>query len=340
MNKVLTASFVGLLSAFAAQLSTSPLKFEKPKGWPKPVYDFAAHPVSTEGYELGKELFHDPILSRDSTISCASCHLQFTNFTHVDHRLSHGIDGRQGTRNTLAIVNAAWKKTLMWDGAANHLEVQALAPLHNPVEMDFSLEGAQKRLARSVFYREKFADAFPGDVEITGQRILQAMAQYVVMLTSANSKYDRVMRGESGIAFTETEANGYKLFKVHCANCHTEPLFTNDEFANNGLPVDTFLMDNGRQKISGLAADSLKFKVPTLRNIEVSYPYMHDGRFRNLPMVLFHYTNGIAQSSTLHPSLSSPLPLGETEKRDLIAFMKTLTDHEFLRNPSHRPKPR
>ena len=328
-----------MLSAFAPGVpatsadSNDTLAITVPKGWPRPAYDFAKNPVTRKGFELGRSLFYDPLLSKDSTTSCASCHLQFTNFTHVDHALSHGIQGKKGTRNTLSIINAAWSKSFMWDGGVNNIEVQPLAPIENPVEMDSKLPEIVSKLQRSARYRQRFREAFGDKTEITGQYVLKALAQYMVSIQSCDSKYDKVMRKEPGIAFSEAEEKGLAIFRRHCASCHTEPLFTNNGFENNGLRPDTILRDGGRAKITRNPADSLKFKVPSLRNIEVSYPYMHDGRFRNLQMVVFHYTTDIYQSPTLSPKLAKPIDLSEQDKNNLIAFLKTLTDHEFLRDP-------
>jgi cytochrome c peroxidase len=311
------------------------LHFKVPKGWPQPVYNFKKNPVTTNGFKLGRKLFFDPLLSKDSTISCASCHLQFTNYTHVDHNLSHGIGGKKGTRNTLSIINAAWSSSFMWDGGVNNIEVQPLGPIENPVEMDSNLEAIITKLRRSENYREKFRSAFGTSAEITGQYILKALAQYMLSLQSTNSKYDKVMRKEPGVSFNEFETRGLKLFRTHCSSCHTEPLFTNNSFENNGLRPDSVLQDAGRAKITGHRTDSLKFKVPSLRNIEVSYPYMHDGRFNSLQMVLFHYSSDIEPSSTLSKKLPGNIPLTEENKNDIIAFLKTLTDEEFLRNSNY-----
>lgn len=325
-----------LFSSFSAERAANPLPgdtiiIQTPKGWPRPVYDFKKNPVTKSGFELGRKLFFDPVLSKDSTISCASCHLQFTNYTHVDHAVSHGIYGKKGTRNTLSIINTAWTKLFMWDGGINNIEVQPLGPIENPVEMDTKLEVIVEKLKRSKTFPGKFKSAFGTD-EITGQRVLKALAQYMVSIQSCNSKYDKVMRKEPGVAFTAYEEKGLALFRKHCASCHTEPLFTNGEFENNGLAPDSIYKDGGRIKITRNKSDSLKFKVPSLRNVEVSYPYMHDGRYRNLQMVLFHYTNNIAQSETLSPKLKKGIVLTEEDKNNLIAFLKTLTDEEFLHN--------
>jgi cytochrome c peroxidase len=319
------------ISAAVCSFRSADTAFNTPKGWPVPVYDFKANPLSPEKIALGRSLFHDPLLSRNNTISCASCHLPNTAFTHIDHDLSHGIEGRIGRRNSPALMNLAWSKAFMWDGAVNHLDVQALAPLTNYDEMDESLTSVVQKLQRTPAYVSLFKAAY-GDTLITGEHTLKALSQFMLTLVSADSKYDKVIRGED--SFNTYEAKGYSLFRANCASCHKEPLFTNGEFENNGLPVDTTLNDKGRVALTHRPSDSLKFKVPTLRNIEVSYPYMHDGRFRNLQMVLFYYTEGIAHTPTLSPRLQRKMLLTEDDKRALIAFLRTLTDEAFLHNPA------
>lgn len=320
--------FLGLFFALLA-FTGDGVKFVIPQGWPKPIYNFSKNPVTTEGFELGRQLFYDPLLSRDTTISCASCHLQATGFTHVDHKLSHGIAGKIGTRNSPAMMNLAWSPSFMWDGGVNHLDMQPLSPITSPVEMDETLEHVVKKLSASPKYPRLFYAAFR-DSAVTGQKILLALSQFVLMLNSSNSKYDQYIRKEPGGELTAQELNGLRLFRIHCAACHTEPLFTNYQFANNGLPVDSALMDFGRMRITGNPEDSLKFKVPTLRNIQFTYPYMHDGRFKKLPDVLKHYTSGIQHSKTLDARLQSPMVLSHEERIDLIAFLWTLTDRDFL----------
>jgi cytochrome c peroxidase len=309
---------------------------ETPKGWPEAVYDFRKNPITPEGFELGRRLFFETGLSGDGTVSCATCHLQNTNNTHVDHALSHGVSGRQGTRNTLAIVNVAWNKTFMWDGSINHIEVQPLGPITNPVEMDNTLEKVVAFLKNTADYRVLFKKAFGDNVNITGEYTLKALAQYMLSLQSSNAKYDKVLRGEPGVSFTEAERNGLSLFRQKCASCHREPLFTDNGFANNGLLTDPELGDAGRMKVTGNREDSLSFRVPTLRNIEVSYPYMHDGRYRNLQMVLFHYSEGARNGYRVSPGAEEPMHLSETDKRELIAFLKTLTDTDFLKDQRFR----
>jgi cytochrome c peroxidase len=305
-----------------------------PKGWPKPAYDFDKNPMTPVKVALGRKLFFDPILSKDATISCASCHLPQTAFAHTDHDLSHGIADRIGKRNSPVLMNLAWSNSFMWDGSVHHLDVQALAPISAHDEMDETMEGVVRKLGAAPEYPALFAAAF-GSAEPTGEHTLKAISTFLCTLVSSDSKYDKVQRGEA--VFNEWETHGYALFKTHCASCHREPLFTNGSFENNGLPVDTTLNDVGRMKISGQESDRQKFKVPTLRNVEVSYPYMHDGRFKNLAMVVFHYTEGIHQSSTLSPHLRKGIRLAEDEKRDLVLFLKTLTDETFLTNPAFQP---
>lgn len=324
-------SLVGLLilicSAFSTEFIT-PLHFEVPKGWQNPKYDFKRNPLTEEGFQLGRKLFYDPILSRDSTISCTSCHLQQTGFTHVDHQLSHGIDGKIGTRNSLALINLAWNNDFMWDGGVNNLEVQPLNPITNPVEMDETLAHVIAKLNRNEKYKTLFVQVF-GDSKITSQRLLKALAQFTVMLKSDNAKYDKVMRKEA--TFAENEQRGYDLFKTNCASCHKEPLFKEDKFENNGLPIDEYLKDSGRMKITGKQEDYLRFRIPTLRNIQFTFPYMHDGRFKTLKEVIKHY-NSIGHNSNISKELANPMNLSENDRVDLVAFLLTLTDKEFLFN--------
>ncbi|WP_395043822.1 cytochrome-c peroxidase [Flavobacterium sp.] len=324
--------FVGFLILIFAvlgftNLSFTPIYFDIPEGFPKPVYDFKNNPLTEEGFQLGRNLFYDPILSKDNTISCASCHLQQTGFAHVDHDLSHGINGKIGTRNALTLQNLAWSKNFMWDGGVNHLDVQAIAPITSDVEMNESLENVVAKLQKSKKYQDLFEKAFDTK-KITGQLTLKAISQFVVMLKTSNSKYDKVLRSEE--KFSEIEEKGYNLFKINCATCHTEPLLTNNSFENNGLSVDAILNDYGRMKITQNPKDSLKFKVPTLRNIEFTFPYMHDGRFKTLNEVVKHYNSGIQKSKTLSKQLEKPMNLSDNERTELVAFLKTLTDKEFL----------
>ncbi|MFN8309322.1 MAG: cytochrome c peroxidase [Chitinophagales bacterium] len=324
-RKLLPLCFLAI-TAWSFTGNSGPV-FPTPENWPPPQYSFANNPLSESKIKLGRMLFYDPILSRDSSISCASCHTSFNAFSHADHKLSHGIGDQIGTRNAPALINMAWAKSFMWDGAINHLDVQPLGPISNPIEMNESIAHVVEKLQRSPLYRRLFREAFHND-SITGEYALKAMSQFLVMLISDQSKYDSVMRHQS--QFTAQEDRGYALYKKNCAACHTEPLFTNNNFENNGLPQDTLLRDAGRIKVTQRPEDSLRFKVPTLRNAEFSYPYMHDGRFKTLREVLQHYTSGIKHSATLSTHLQQPILLTENERTDLLAFLLTLTDRNFV----------
>lgn len=329
MNKktIVLSSFIIVILSF---ITIDNNLFDAPKNWPKPSYNFKKNPLTASKILLGRVLFYDPILSRNNTVSCANCHSQYTAFTHIDHALSHGIDDRIGTRNSPALMNLAWHNNFMWDGAINHLDMQALAPISHHDEMDENIKHVVEKLQTSKIYPLLFYRAF-NDSLITGEKTLKAISQFMLTLLSANSKYDKVKRKED--SFTVQEEKGYELFKQNCASCHTEPLFTNLQFENNGLPIDSLLKDSGRKRITQNDKDFLKFKVPTLRNIEFSNPYMHDGRFKRISDVLKHYTNGIQSSKNLATDLQKPIVLSSDQKVDLTAFLLTLTDKEFLFNP-------
>jgi cytochrome c peroxidase len=332
MKRLLYIVIVLIFSAFVGKETL----FEVPPNWPQPKYDFEKNPLSENKVLLGRALFYDPLLSKDNIISCASCHSPFSAFTHIDHALSHGIHDSIGTRNSPALMNLAWQNLFMWDGAVNNLDMQALAPLSHPSEMGSSIQELIQKLNASKLYKHLFLEAY-GDSIATGETTLKAISQFMLTLVSANSKYDRVKSGKE--SFSVQELNGYQLFQQNCASCHKEPLFTTNEFANNGLEVDTLLNDFGRMKVTLNAEDSLKFKIPTLRNIEFSYPYMHDGRFKKLSQVLGHYINGIHQSSTLAPELKNGIQLTSNQKVDLISFLLTLSDKEFIFNSkNHYPQ--
>lgn len=321
------AFWVIALFAMKAKDEIRVVSLDYPSSWPKPTYNFKKKPLDPVKIDLGRKLFYDPILSKDNSISCASCHLSYTAFTHVDHALSHGIGDSIGRRNSPVLINLAWSKLFMWDGAVNHMDVQALAPITNPLEMGEELNHVIEKLRGQAIYRQKFYQAF-GDSTITGEHLLLAMAQFQLTLVSDQSKYDEVMRGDA--LFSDMEKAGFELFNKHCDECHTAPLFTNHSFESNGLAIDSTLNDYGRYEITQNQKDSLKFKVPTLRNIEFSKPYMHDGRFQSLSQVMKFYSSA-EKNQQVHPSLEN-LKLTDNEQREIIAFLKTLTDKKFLFN--------
>jgi len=302
-----------------------------PSYFPQPTYSFENNPLKAEKVNLGRVLFYDPILSRDHSTSCASFHSPYNAFAHTDHDLSHGIDDQIGTRNAPPLFNLAWQETFMWDGAIHHLDMQALAPISHPKEMGSSIREVVEKLQASDIYPTLFAKAF-GDSSITGQHLLQALSQFQLTLVSAKAKYDEVKAGRA--AFTTQEENGYALYQRNCSSCHTEPLFSSYEMANNGLPLDTTLNDFGKGAITKQAQDSLKFKIPSLRNLSFTYPYMHDGRFRKLRHVIQHYTGGIQDLA--QTDLKYKIQLSSNEKADLIAFLLTLNDKTFVFDPKHQ----
>ena len=308
---------------------TTPLKLMVPKGWPKPNNIFANNPLTEEGFQLGRKLFYDGRLSKDGNFSCASCHQQFAAFATYDHDFSHGFHDQFTTRNAPALQNLAWVPLYHWDGGVNHIELQALSPMTAPNEMAENIDSVLKKLRADAEYKRMFKKAFGKD-EINSQKMLKAIAQFVGTLVSANSKYDKVKRGED--TFNPSEQHGYEIFKMKCEHCHKEPLFTDNSFRNNGLTLNKYLKDYGRMKITGDPADSLKFRVPSLRNVSVTQPFMHDGRFYSLSEVVEHYRNGIQQSPTLDSSLRKGMEFTKLEKYDLILFLGTLKDTSFLKD--------
>ena len=302
-----------------------------PKHFPTPLYRFADNPLTRDGIQLGRALFYDNILSANNMVSCASCHSVYNAFAHTDHALSHGIEDRIGKRNAPALMNLAWQKRFMWDGAIHHLDMQSLAPISHRDEMGSSIEEVIQRLQSSKVYPPLFEAAW-GSPEVTGERVLKSLSQFMLTLVSAGSKYDRVKLQQA--QFTEQEARGYEVFKAHCNSCHTEPLFTSNEFKNNGLSVNPTLNDLGRYGITQNTDDTLCFKVPTLRNLKYTYPYMHDGRFETLSEVLRHYTGNLRNAAKQDAQLSQGFPMDGNAKVDLTAFLLTLSDSAFVFNPN------
>lgn len=298
-----------------------------PKNFPKPVYNFANNKPNPAGFVLGRKLFYDEILSKDRTVSCATCHQRIAAFAHIDHALSHGIYAKIGTRNVPALQNLMWNTSFMMDGHVNNLESQPVNPITNPIEMDETMEGVEKKLNSDFEYRQMFAQAF-GDSMARKEKILKALAQFTGLMISANSRYDKFVRHEDTLSLTEI--SGLKIFRNKCAACHKEPLLTDNSFRNTGLLPDTAIRDLGRGKITGNKTDNYKFRVPGLRNIEMTYPYMHDGRFRNLQQVISFYANPANVSAQADPLMRKIGQLSIENQKDLLAFLKTLTDRQFL----------
>ncbi|GGN10382.1 cytochrome-c peroxidase [Dyadobacter beijingensis] len=327
----------------------TPLQWTKPSYFPDPVYDLSKNPLTVEGVELGKFLFYDGILSRTDNIGCGTCHQQLSAFTHHGHDLSHGVDDRIGTRNTPAVQNMAWSTSFFWDGGVHALDMVPPVPIQNKVEMDEKVANVIEKLRKTpvagatkqVDYPKMFKAAFGSD-SITADRMMLALSQFMMTLVSATSKYDYYMRGDV-TALTAQEKDGLTVFRQKCASCHTGELFTDQQFRNNGLTPNR-INDQGRYLITLNENDRLKFKVPSLRNVGLTAPYMHDGRFTSLEQVLDHYSNdkpgnkdSIYVSPTLDPLLNVAgqkrgISLTAAEKQSVIAFLKTLSDDDFIKD--------
>ncbi|MFT5878676.1 MAG: cytochrome c peroxidase [Dokdonia sp.] len=319
---------IWLLIAFAsvAFIGKPMMLLVYPNYFPVPVYSFINNGLTQEKIDLGRMLFYDPILSKEQTISCADCHSPYNAFAHTDHALSHGIGDSIGIRNAPALFNLAWQKKFMWDGAIHNLDMLALAPLTHPGEMGENLLNVVEKLQKTSRYRKAFYIAW-GDSVVTGHKLLKAIAQFQLTLVSATSKYDNVKVAKQ--VFSTQEKAGYVLFQNNCNTCHTEPLFSSYGFANNGLPKDTTLNDLGKYGFTKNETDRLKFKIPSLRNLSYTYPYMHDGRFDMLHEVLNHYTH-LKPGDSPEPELQTALSLTSKDKADLIAFLFTLNDKAFV----------
>lgn len=311
----------------------TPLSFVVPPGFPQPVYDFKNHPITEEGFLLGRKLFYDGRLSIDGNYPCASCHQQVAAFTTFEHDRSHGYNHSHTLRNAPALANLAWYPVYKWDGSATTLEAISQAHITNPNEMAETMDNVVNKLKDDTAYQRLFAAAF-GNAQVTSDRILNALSQFVINLVSANSKYDKVKRGET--SFTTEEQNGYTVFQSKCATCHKEPLFTDFSFRNAGLEIDPNLKDYGRMRVTGNKADSLKFRVPSLRNVDLTSYYTHDGRYSVMRMMLEHYRYGVNQSATLDPLLTNGITLTDAQENDLIAFLRTLSDSSYINNPRFR----
>lgn len=328
---------LGFLSLFIlmAFYSLQDLQLIYPNYFPKPVYDFKKNPLKQSTVDLGRKLFYDPVLSRDHTISCSSCHLSHQAFSHAGNHLSKGIEEGIGDRNSPAIFNLAWQKTFMWDGSVVNIDVQALAPINHPKEMGEDINVVVRKLNQSKEYKTLFYKSF-GDSLATSERVMKALSQFQLTIVSANSKYDKVKQGRA--KFTSSENKGYQLFKGNCSSCHSEPLFSTYEFANNGLSYNSELKDYGKWNKTFEPADKMMFKIPSLRNLAYTYPYMHDGRFKTLNEVLEHYENGIVKSPTLAKQLEKSIVFNSQEKEDLLAFLATLNDSVLVSNVEFQKK--
>lgn len=317
----------------AAEYVDVPLELKVPSNFPPLAYNIAQNPPTEKGFELGKKIFYDGRLSSDGNISCSFCHIQQNAFTHHGHTVSHGVNNASGTRNSPSIQNMAFQTQFMWDGAADNLDFQPVIPLLSAIEMNGNFGNIITMMKADLNYVKLFGQAFPNK-EINTENVFKALSQFIVMNISANSRLDKYRRNESGETLTVNELAGYSVFNAKCATCHATDMFTDNSFRNNGLAVNPLVNDIGRYRLTQLPQDYYKFKVPSLRNVELTAPYMHDGRFGTLDAVLNHYSNAVVNSATLDPILNQNgtlgIPLSTTEKTQITAFLKTLTDYQYI----------
>lgn len=302
-----------------------------PFGFPELNNSVKSNMPTKYGVELGEKLFQDKRLSADNSISCSSCHIQGNAFAD-NHAQAIGIENRLGLRNVPAIQNMMFLNFYNWDGNILQLENQPLVPIITHEEMGSSILEVIGKIKTDLMYRDLFSKAF-GDETVTAERIYKSIAQYEYTLISANSKYDRVKRNE-GEAFTENEAQGYQTFQQKCASCHSTELFTDQSFRNIGFPVNPNTNEAGRGRVTGLPADYMSFRVPSLRNVEYTAPYGSFGQFPTLRAVLDYFDKGVLDADNLDPVFKNngnKIPLTEQEKTNLILFMKTLSDREFVK---------
>lgn len=301
------------------------------------------NPLTKQGIELGRYLFYDPILSADSTMSCASCHLPEMSFTD-GLAVSTGIDGVSGSRSSMSLINIGFVNSgLFWDGRSKTLEEQALLPVEDPIELHNTWPQAIADLQKHPTYPRMFREAFgiSNKSEITKELAAKAIAQFERIIISKDSKYDRVLEGKE--VFTDLEFIGYGMYfdddidlpRAECTHCHNAPLTSSNAYFNNGITesatLDNF-PDNGRGIVTGSRSDNGKFKAPSLRNIKYSAPYMHDGRFNTLDEVLAHYNSG-GKNSPNKDAFVHKLNLTPFHLAGLKAFIETFNDTTFYNNP-------
>lgn len=300
------------------------------------------NPLTEQGVELGRMLFYEKTMSKDGSMACASCHLQEFAFSDTA-KFSIGVEGKPGGRQAMSVFNMAWNENeFFWDGRAHLVRDQSLGPIQDELEMNETLENVIAKLSASQSYKDQFVRAF-GSEEITSLKMSLAMEQFMNSIVSYQSPYDDFLLDTT--AFSDSEKRGRDLFfgeyneffpdesGADCAHCHAGANFENDQYANNGLDTDGSFKDDGREKVTKDAKDKAKFKVTSLRNIELTAPYMHDGRFNTLEAVVNHYNGGLKASTTLDLALEQTrgtgLRLTDQDKKDLVAFLKTLTDKKL-----------
>jgi cytochrome c peroxidase len=324
---ILTFTSCSVDSEIKPIINNEEIKEVIPSYWPNPKYNFSNNPLTLDGFNLGRYLFYEPMLSSNNTIACSSCHQQFAAFSHSGHDVSHGINGLLGIRNAPTLQNLNWNTSFLWDGNIGDLEAMPLFPITSHVEMDENMTNIISKLSASGKYKQLFTNAFGDDV-VNTQRIFKAIAQFMGTMYSYNSKYDKVKAGSQ--SFTSQEQAGYSIFTQKCASCHTEPLFTNYQYKNIGLSINVAYNDSGRAHATNDPSDRYKFKTPTLRNVEKSGPYMHDGRYSSLSQCLNNHFTSVGYIATTDPQILAGINLTTQNVNDLIAFLKTLTDTKYL----------
>jgi cytochrome c peroxidase len=312
--------FVFLLATLALALGADGSDFgsAKPPLGLKPLTIPADNPLTADKVELGKQLYFDKRLSRDDTISCASCHDPKKGWSNGE-AFATGVRGQVGGRSAPTIVNAAYAELQFWDGRALALEGQALGPIQNPIEMDMPLEEVVAKLNKIEGYRAAFRKVFNTDV--TSEGIAKAIASFERTCLSGDAPFDRFKAGDKA-ALSEAAQRGMKVFfgKGQCSSCHTGPSFTDFSFHNIGIGMEKEKPDHGRHEVTKVLGDKGGFKTPTLREISRSAPYMHDGRFKTLAEVVDYYDKGGFANPQLDEGLF-PLKLTPQEKTDLVTFL-------------------
>jgi len=311
-------------------LDETPYSLKIPEGWPTPDIP-EDNELTVARVALGKRLFYDPVLSVDSTISCASCHKQELAFAD-DVAISPGVEGRLGFRNSPTLANVAYLTLMNKDGGVPKLDLQPIVPIEDHAEMDFSLLAAARRLNAIENYEDDFLRAY--EEEASPFTITRSLGAFMRTLISGDSRYDHYLEGKAQL--TADERTGMELFfsgRTDCSSCHSSFNFTNNSFRNNGLYE--MYEDVGRKRVTILEEDEGKFRIPTLRNIALTAPYMHDGSLPNLAAVVEHYNSGGSNHPNKAP-LIHPLDLSEQEQQQLVLFLETLTDSIFINNPEFR----
>ncbi|MEZ5007084.1 MAG: cytochrome c peroxidase [Chitinophagales bacterium] len=304
--------------------------FTSPPHFPPSSYTFENNPITEKGFKLGRKLFFDPILSVDQSVSCGNCHLQQVAFADSpNHPFSVGVEDRTGTRNAPSLANLAFFKEFFWDGGVTHLDFVPINAIEAHFEMDETLVNVVAKLNQSNDYRALFQEAFDIDT-ITSPFLLHALSQFTLMMISDQSKFDLYLNNKATLS--NEEMKGYEIFNQKCSSCHSGVLQTDFSYRNNG--IDSVFTDIGRAIITENSSDEGKFRVPSLRNITRTAPYMHNAKFNTLEEVLQHYATNIHASPTLDPLLQNNNTVGialtQTEQRQIITFLATLTDYEFI----------